>query len=60
MDGLLTPDGMRRAADEFRATYQPGLLLGMLVAGSGLQLEVPGWEIGEEVDLQSVFGFQIH
>ena len=41
MDGLLTPDGMRRAADEFRATYQPGLLLGVLVAGSGLELEVP-------------------
>jgi purine-nucleoside phosphorylase len=60
MDELLTPDGMRRAADEFRATYQPGLLLGLLVAGSGLRLEVPGWEIGEEVDLQSVFGFQIH
>jgi len=60
MSDTLTPDGLRRAADEFCERYQPGLVLALLVAGSGLRLEVPGWEEGEEIPLEEVFPFPLH
>ena len=60
MNSRLTPDGMRRIADEFRERYQPGRVRGLLVAGSGLSLEVPGWESAEEIDLNEVLPFSIH
>jgi purine-nucleoside phosphorylase len=60
MSGELTPDGMRSAAEEFRTRYQPGRVRGLLVAGSGLELEVPGWEASEEIDLNEVLPFNLH
>jgi len=60
MSGVLTPDEMRRVAENFCEQYQPGLVLALLVAGSGLRLEVPGWDAAEEVDLQEVFPFPLH
>jgi purine-nucleoside phosphorylase len=60
MNSRLTPDGMRRVADEFRERYQPGRVRGLLVAGSGLSLEVPGWESAEEIYLNEVLPFSIH
>jgi len=60
MNSRLTPDGMRRVADEFRERHQPGRVRGLLVAGSGLSLEVPGWESAEEIDLNEVLPFSIH
>ncbi len=60
MSDVLTPDGLRRAADEFCERYQPGLVLALLVAGSGLRLEVPGWEAAEEAALEDVFPFPVH
>jgi len=59
MSGVLTPDEMRRVAENFCEQYQPGLVLALLVAGSGLRLEVPGWDAAEEVDLQEVFPFPL-
>jgi purine-nucleoside phosphorylase len=56
----LTPDGLRRAADDFCERYQPGLVLALLVAGSGLRLEVPGWDAGEEIPLEEIFPFPLH
>ena len=47
MSGVLTPDEMRRVAENFCEQYQPGLVLALLVAGSGLRLEVPGWDAAE-------------
>lgn len=60
MSDVLTPDALRQAADGFCERYQPGLVLALLVAGSGLRLEVPGWEAGEEVPLEEIFPFPLH
>ena len=60
MNSRLTPDRMRRVADEFRERYQPGRVRGLLVAGSGLSLEVPGWEAAEEIGLDNVLPFPLH
>jgi purine-nucleoside phosphorylase len=60
MSGTLTPDRMRLVADEFRARFSPGRVRGLLVAGSGLELEVPGWEVGDEIELSRVFPFTLH
>jgi purine-nucleoside phosphorylase len=51
---------MRRAAGEFRTRHQPGRVRGLLVAGSGLEVEVPGWEAREEIDLGEIFPFNVH
>jgi len=60
MNSRLTPDGMRRVAEAFRERYRPGHVRGLLVAGSGLSLEVPGWEAAEEIDLSDVLPFPLH
>jgi purine-nucleoside phosphorylase len=59
MDGALTPDEMRQVAKVFRDRHDPGRVRGLLVAGSGLELEVPGWEAAEEVDLAEVMPFPL-
>jgi len=56
----MTPASIRRTADHFRARFRPGRLRGMLVAGSGLDLEVPGWEATEVIELAEVFNFPMH
>jgi purine-nucleoside phosphorylase len=60
MNSRLTPEDMRRVAEAFRERYQPGRVRGLLVAGSGLSLEVPGWEAAEEIDLSDVLPFPVH
>ena len=60
MNSRLTPEDMRRVAEAFRERYQPGRVRGLLVAGSGLSLEVPGWEAAEEIDLGDVLPFPLH
>jgi purine-nucleoside phosphorylase len=60
MNSRLTPEGMRRVAEAFRERYQPGRVRGLLVAGSGLSLEVPGWEATEEIELDDVLPFPLH
>jgi purine-nucleoside phosphorylase len=60
MNDALTPDGLRNAADQFRDRHDPGRVRGVLVAGSGLKLEVPGWEASEEIDLSQVLPFTLH
>jgi purine-nucleoside phosphorylase len=59
MDARLIPDDIRRVAKEFRDRYSPGRVRGLLVAGSGLELEVPGWKAGEEIDLADVLPFPL-
>jgi len=51
---------MREVAEEFRVRYRPGRVCGLLVAGSGLSLEVPGWLAAEEIDLNEVLPFTLH
>jgi len=50
---------MRQVAEEFRNQYQPGRVRALMVAGSGLELEVPGWEAVEEIDLKEVLPFAL-
>jgi len=59
MSARLTPEGLRRVADEFRERYRTGRVRGLLVAGSGLSLEVPGWEAAEEIGLGDVLPFTL-
>jgi purine-nucleoside phosphorylase len=56
----LTPDRMRKVAEDFRERYLPGRVRGLLVAGSGLTLEVPGWQAAEEIDLNEILPFPLH
>ena len=60
MNMELTPDRMRSLADDFRQRFRPGNVRGLLVAGSGLVLAVPGWQATEEIDLSEVFPFTLH
>jgi len=57
---LLTPDDLREIAREFDRTWHPGRVRGLLVAGSGLTLEVPGWEASEVVPLDHVLPIPVH
>ena len=60
MSGRLTPGRLRRIASDFHERFQPGRILGALVAGSGLELSVPGWKPAEEVDLDDLLPFSLH
>jgi purine-nucleoside phosphorylase len=60
MSASMTPADLERVADAFRERYAPGRVRGLLVAGSGLKLEVPGWRPSGVVDLAEVFPFPLH
>jgi purine-nucleoside phosphorylase len=60
MKSELTPDRMRTVAEDFRERFSPGSVRALLVAGSGLELEVPGWKAAEEIDLKEVLPFDLH
>ncbi len=60
MAELMTPDAIRATAETFRERYLPGTVRGLLVAGSGLSLEVPGWEAAEVIELAEIFDFPMH
>ena len=60
MNASMSPDDLRRAAEAFRERHRPGRVRGLLVAGSGLRLEIPGWQAAEEIDLAAVFPFPLH
>ena len=56
----LTPAGLREIAESFRERYRPGEVRALMVAGSGIRLELPGWQAGEEVALGEVLPFRLH
>lgn len=60
MNATMSPDDLRRAAEAFRERHRPGRVRGLLVAGSGLRLEIPGWQPAEAIDLAGVFPFPLH
>jgi purine-nucleoside phosphorylase len=55
-----TPDVLRGIAQDFSSRYRVGKVRGLLVAGSGLVLEIPGWESAEQIALADVFPFPLH
>ena len=55
----LTPDSLRKSAERFRTRFEPGRVCGLLVAGTGLTLTVPGWELREEVPLAEILPLPI-
>jgi len=59
MTDRLTPASLRAAAEKFTGAFQPGRVRGVLVAGSGLELAIPGWDAGEEIDLAEVLPFPL-
>lgn len=56
----MSPASIRTTAESFRERYQPGKVRGLLVAGSGLSLEVPGWVAAEVIELAEIFDFPMH
>lgn len=54
------PDSLTQIAASFGERYRTGTVRALLVAGSGLTLDVPGWEAAEEVELADVFPFELH
>lgn len=59
MSSELTPDHVREAAKRFRDRVSPGPLCGLLVAGSGLEIEIPGWQADDEIDLAEFLPFAL-
>jgi purine-nucleoside phosphorylase len=60
MPGELTPDRLREVAEQLRKRWRLGRVRGLLVAGSGITLEVPGWGAGPEEALEEVLPFQLY
>ena len=56
----LTPAGLRAIAEGFRERYRTRRLRALMVAGSGLELDVPGWSADEEIALAEVMPFPLH
>lgn len=54
------PLELRRIATGFQRRYSPGTVRGLLVAGSGLSFDVPGWQAQEEIQLEELFPFPIY
>lgn len=54
------PDRLLGIAEQFRARWSPGRVRGLLVAGSGLTLEIPGWNPADEIALAEVLPFPLH
>ena len=60
MSEPLTPAALRAAAAAFSERFRPGRLRALLVAGSGIAIQVPGWEPGDEVGLGEVLPLEMH
>jgi len=60
MAAELTPAGLRAIAESFRERHRTGTLRALMVAGSGIRLELPGWQAGDEIALAEVFPFRLH
>lgn len=60
MSEPLTPSSLRAIALDFASKHAVGRVRALLVAGSGITLEVPGWEAREELGLDRVLPLPVH
>jgi len=60
MNAELTPSVLRQSAESFADRHQPGKLRALLVAGSGLKLEIPGWTPSETIPMAEIMPFEMH
>ncbi len=60
MNETLTPASIKELARDFEQRYQPGKVRALMVAGSGLKLEVPGWQPAETVPMSDILPFPMH
>jgi purine-nucleoside phosphorylase len=60
MAAEFTPDMLRQIAADFRQRHRTGNVRALMVAGSGLTLDVPGWSAADEIALEEIFPFQLH
>ncbi len=51
---------MRQLAKDFEKRYKPGRVRALMVAGSGLKLEVPGWRPTETIPMADIMPFPMH
>lgn len=59
MNNPITPASLRDMAEAFRNQYRTGKVRALMVAGSGLKLEVPGWEPTETIPMGEIFPFEM-
>jgi len=60
MNDSMTPSVLRQVAQDFGDRYQPKKLRALMVAGSGLKLEIPGWEASEKIPMGEIMPFDMH
>lgn len=60
MSDTLTPSSIKELAQDFRNRYNPGRVRALMVAGSGLKLEVPGWTPAETISMADIMPFPMH
>jgi purine-nucleoside phosphorylase len=60
MNDQLTPEGLKARAEDFQTRHEPGIVRGLLVAGSGLRLQIPGWQPTETVEMAELMPFPMH
>jgi purine-nucleoside phosphorylase len=54
---VMTPEKLEGAAERFAALHEPGRVLAAMVAGSGITVQVPGWQRRAEVEYGDIFPF---
>jgi len=60
MGAEFTPGVLREIARDFSKLYGTTTVRALLVAGSGLDLEIPGWVESDEIALAEIFPFRLH
>ncbi len=60
MNEPLTPASIKELAQNFNERYRPGRVRALMVAGSGLKLEVPGWQPAKTISMGDIMPFPMH
>lgn len=60
MNEKLTPALLKDLAGHFRTAYDPGTVRALLVAGSGLSIQVPDWVADEPISMADIMPFPMY